>query len=288
MTGAPRYGQVLREYGVTPKKRLGQNFMIDPALLQGIARLMVPDQGKWAALEIGAGIGTLTGQIAARAAWVSAVEMDRDLIPAIQQTCAGIPNLTLIFGDALERDLTGADLRLEHPDAALLLCGNLPYYLTSEILYRALVPRAHWSRIAFVVQREVGERMAGPAGSRDFGRLSLWCQYRSRVSIQKRIGRGSFVPRPQVDSCLVVLELDREPPLSVEEEVLLDRLSRAAFSQRRKTLLNTLKEIVEDRDVLAGAMEVASVDPRQRPEDLGVVGFVRLARAIGAILAPTQ
>lgn len=284
MTGTPSYGQILREYGVTPKKRLGQNFMIDPALLQSIARLMVPDQGKWAALEIGAGIGTLSRQLAGRAESVTAVEMDRDLIPAIEKTCSGIENLEFVYGDALDCDLTGADLRREHPDADLILCGNLPYYATSEILYRALIPRSAWRRMAFVVQAEVGDRMAGPAGSRDFGRLSLWCQYRCRVTIPKRITRGSFVPRPTVDSCLVVMEVESGRHLSADEEDLLDRVSRAAFSQRRKTLLNTLRDLATDRESLLGAMDSAGIDPRLRAEDLGVDGFVRLTRALALVI----
>jgi len=284
MTAAPKYGQILREYGVAPKKRLGQHFMIDPALLQSIARLMVPDQGRWAALEIGAGIGTLTRQLAARAEWIYAIEMDRDLLPAVEKTCGDMPNVAWIWSDAMKHDLSGDEIRREHPGARLVLCGNLPYYLTSEILYTALVSRTWWSRMAFVVQEEVGERMAGPSGTKEFGRLSLWCQYRSRVSIDKRISRGSFVPRPDVGSCLVSLEVKPDFPLSVEEEKLLDRVSRSTFSQRRKTLLNALREVVPDRDALVSALAGAGVDPVQRPEDLGVDGFVRVVKAVQPVL----
>jgi len=258
--------------------------MIDPALLQVVARLMIPSEGQWAALEIGAGIGTLTRELAARAGWVYAIEMDRDLAPAVATTCAGIANLTWIWTDALDYDLSGSALSQERPDASLVLCGNLPYYLTSDILYNVLVERTRWSRISFVVQEEVGERMAGPPGTRDFGRLSLWCQYRSRVSIERRISRGSFVPRPNVGSCLVALEVKPSFPLSAEEERVLDVVSRAAFSKRRKTLLNGLRDIAVDRDALSSALTQSGIDPEERPEDLGVDGFVRLAKAVQPII----
>lgn len=284
MTSGPKYGQILSRYGVAPKKRLGQHFMIDPALLQVVARLMIPSEGQWAALEIGAGIGTLTRELAARAGWVYAIEMDRDLAPAVAKTCAGIANLTWIWTDALDYDLSGSALSQERPDASLVLCGNLPYYLTSDILYNVLVERTRWSRISFVVQEEVGERMAGPPGTRDFGRLSLWCQYRSRVSIERRISRGSFVPRPNVGSCLVALEVKPSFPLSAEEERVLDVVSRAAFSKRRKTLLNGLRDIAVDRDALSSALTQSGIDPEERPEDLGVDGFVRLAKAVQPVI----
>jgi 16S rRNA (adenine1518-N6/adenine1519-N6)-dimethyltransferase len=282
-----RYGQVLKDFGVTPKKRLGQHFMIDPALLQAVARLMVPDHGQWVAVEIGAGIGTLTRELATRAGKVYAVEMDRDLAPAIQRTCGGLSNLEVIWGDVLDCDLCGSTFRRENPGDRLVLCGNLPYYATSEILYSALVKRCSWDRIAFVVQEEVGERMASPAGTKDFGRLSLWCQYRARVSVAKRISRGSFVPRPDVGSCAVTLEVKSSFPLSPEEEDLLDRISRAVFSKRRKTLLNGLRELVPDRDVLASAIAGTGISAERRPEDLTVDDFVSLVKAVGPLCSGT-
>lgn len=285
MTSAPRYGQILRDYGITPKKRLGQHFMIDPALLQATARLMIPGDGQWVVLEIGAGIGTLTRELAARARRVYALEMDRDLAPAIEKTCGGIPNLQVIWKNALDYDLRGWTLRQENPDDRLLLCGNLPYYVTSEILYSALVKRCAWDRMAFVVQEEVGDRMAGPAGTRDFGRLSLWCQYRARVAVEKRISKGSFVPRPDVGSCLVTLDMREVFPMSPGEEDLLDRISRSVFSKRRKTLLNGLRELVPDRKALSGALAGAGIRADQRPEDLSAEDFVHLVRAVSPFCA---
>jgi len=278
MTG-PQYGKVLKEFGVLPKKRLGQHFMIDPALLRSIASLMLPEEGRYVVVEIGAGIGTLTRELAGRARRVYALEVDRDLAPALENTASLLPNVQIVWGDALEFDLTGASVAQDNAGEPLALCGNLPYYVTSEIMYSALVKRAKWSRMGFVVQEEVGDRMAAPPGSRNFGRLSLWCQYRARVSVEKRISKGSFVPRPDVGSCLVTLEVKSQFPLTPEEEALLDSISRAVFSQRRKTLQNGLKEILPDRETLLSALAAAGVDPLRRPEDLSVDDFVKLTKA---------
>jgi len=280
---SPSYGHVLRDLSIAPKKRLGQHFMIDPGLLQAVAKIMVPDGGPWVAFEIGAGIGTLTRELALRARRVYAVELDRSLAPAIQQTCGHLSNLHLIWGDTLDADLSGESLRRENPSDRLVLCGNLPYYVTSEVLYSALVKRCEWDRIAVVVQEEVGERIAGPSGTKDFGRLSLWCQYRARVAVEKRIPKGSFVPPPEVGSCVVVMDLKESFPLSSEEEVVLDRVTRAAFSRRRKTLQNGLKTLVPDRAALAQALSASGIDGQRRPEDLSVSDFVNLARCLAPL-----
>ena len=281
----PQYGQILREFGIFPKKRLGQHFMIDPALLRSVATLMIPDGGQFVAVEIGAGIGTLTRELAARARRVYALEMDRDLAPAIERTSEGLSNVQVIWGDALDFDLSGETVSKDNPGAPVILCGNLPYYVTSEIMYSALVKRAHWNRMAFVVQEEVGERMAVSPGSGDSGRLSLWCQYRARVAIEKRLSKGSFIPRPDVESCLVTLEIKRDFPLTVVEEALLDTISRAVFSKRRKTLQNGLRQVVPDRDVLTGLFEQAAIAPTRRPEELSVDEFIRLTKTL-ATAAP--
>lgn len=256
--------------------------MIDPALLRSIAMLMIPDEGRFVAVEIGAGIGTLTRELASRARRVYALEMDRDLSPAIEKTSAGLPNVDVVWGDALDFDLSGETVSRDNAGAPLILCGNLPYYITSEIMYSALVNRARWERMAFVVQEEVGERMAAPPGSRDSGRLSLWCHYRAVVAIEKRISKGSFIPRPDVESCLVTLEIKRDFPLAVPEEALLDAISRAVFSKRRKTLQNGLREVVPDRDTLASLLDDAGISPTRRPEELSVDEFIRLTKVIAA------
>ncbi|MGB4327216.1 MAG: 16S rRNA (adenine(1518)-N(6)/adenine(1519)-N(6))-dimethyltransferase RsmA [Bacillota bacterium] len=273
------YGQVMREHGVKLKKRFGQHFMLDPVLLANVASIMVPDHS-WVALEAGAGLGTLTKELCERAAWVYAVEIDTDLREAVAEVTASLTNLTWIWGDILALDLSGRTLRESHPESPLVLCGNLPYYVTSEVLYSALIPRSEWQKIAFVVQEEVGMRMAQPPGSRDFSRLSLWCQYRGKVTIERKIPKGAFVPAPEVDSCLVSIEIFDDFPLTEEEELVLDEISKRAFSQRRKTLLNTLSPVVGTKEKLLSISEISSIDLSKRPENLSIEDYVVLAKGL--------
>ena len=281
------YGQVMKQYGVRLKKRLGQHFMTDPGLLNTIASLAVPDKS-WVALEIGAGLGTLTRELCKRSKWVYALEIDRELEGPVSGTTHSLSNLTWIWGDALKFDLSGQSIREEHPESPLLMCGNLPYYITSEVLYSALVSRSVWSRLVFVVQEEVGRRMAELPGSRDFGRLSLWCQYRAKVKVEKKIPSGAFMPPPDVGSCLVSLEVFPEFPLTEEEEAVLDEISRKAFSQRRKTMLNSMSLLVEDKEKLLRIGDACSVDLSKRPEDITIAEYVTLAKALFPMISPAQ
>ncbi len=277
------YGQVMKEHGVRLKKRLGQHFLTDPGLLNTIASLAVPDKS-WVALEIGAGLGTLTRELCKRSKWVYALEIDRELEGPVSGTTHSLNNLTWIWADALKFDLSGQSIRREHPESPLLMCGNLPYYITSEVLYSALISRPVWSRLVFLVQEEVGRRMAELPGSRNFGRLSLWCQYRSKVKVEKKIASGAFMPPPDVGSCLVSLEVFPEFPLTDEEEMVLDEISRKAFSQRRKTMLNSMSLLVEDKDKLLRIGDACSVDLSKRPEDITIAEYVALAKALFPIV----
>ncbi len=253
--------------------------MTDPKLLRVIAQEMVP-QGRWIAVEIGPGIGTLTKELCSRAEWVYALEYDCDLEEASLEVLEDIPNITWVWGDALLYDLSGKTVKEKHPTHDLVLCGNLPYYITSQIMYTALVGRCHWSRMGFVVQEEVGHRMAASKDSSGFGRLSLWCQYRGRVRVVKRLPGGAFIPRPDVGSSLVTIDISREFPLSVPEEEFMDSLSRAAFSARRKTLLNGFSPLFRDKEKLSSIIASAGIDPNTRAQNLGVDGFVTLAKAL--------
>jgi len=280
------YGDIIREYRLRLKKRLGQHFMTDPRLLDAIASCAVPDE-TWVVLEIGAGIGTLTRVLCQKAHWVYALELDTSLKEPAEAVCRGLPNLTWIWGDALEYDLSGKKLAEDHPGHPLLVCGNLPYYVTSEVLYRTLIPRVLFRRMFYLVQEEVGERMRARPGTRDFGRLSLWCQYRAHVTLLKRIPKGAFVPPPEVVSCLVRLDMRPSFPLTPQEEKILDQISRAAFSKRRKTIANSLKDVFgpfkeEDSSLpsLPHFLQKVNLDPRKRAEDLSVDDYVLLAKAL--------
>lgn len=278
------YRQIMREHGVRLKKRLGQHFMTDPRLLQSIAETMVPDD-TWVAFEIGAGLGTLTRELCKRAKQVYALEIDQELEPAVSGITSDFTNLTWLWGDVLKADLSGRNIRESHPGAPLVLCGNLPYYVTSQVLYSALVTRPKWARLAFVVQDEVGRRMAEPPGSTEFGRLSLWCQYRARVQVERKIPRGAFLPPPKVDSCLVSLDVYPGFPLTGKQEKVLNQISRRVFSQRRKTILNSLSFFFPDKDLLRQLGNKYAIDLQKRPEDLTIDEYVTLAKVITPIMS---
>lgn len=278
------YSQIMREHGVRLKKRLGQHFMTDPGLLAAVAGTMVLGD-EWVAVEIGAGLGTLTRILCTRARQVCALEIDRELEPAVSDITGEFANLTWIWGDALKYDLSGQTLKETYPTAPLVLCGNLPYYVTSEIIYSAFTGRPAWNRLAFVVQDELGRRMAEPPGSRQFGRLSLWCQYRSRVKVERKIPRGAFLPPPKVDSCLVTMDVYSEFPLTVQEEQVLDEISRKAFSQRRKTVLNSILPLFESKGELLRLGDQYGLDFRKRPEDITIDEYITLARAAAPIIS---
>lgn len=284
----PSLGRLLGAAGIAPKKRLGQHFITDRNLLRKLAELMIPGPG-FSAVEVGAGAGTLTSELSKLALRVIAIEIDTRLKPVVEEmhfTSGG--NVSWIWGDVLQIDLEKlvSSTRSEG-ETSWVLCGNLPYYLTAELLYKVLIPRTSFSRLAFLVQKEVAERMAASPGGRDFGRLSLWCGYRGTVRIQRRVPRHVFSPPPRVDSCLVTLDFHRSFPLKPSEEQSLDEISRHAFAQRRKTIANALKEMFEEKKSLLSALEEAGISPDSRPEQIPLEAYIRLARLMSTLRVST-
>ncbi len=249
--------------------RLGQHFLFDPSILGRIADAAIgaPDE---TVLEIGPGRGTLTRALAARAAAVVAIEADRRLAAALPASCP--PNVRILSGDALEVPWPPADV----------VCGNIPYRITSPLIERALTPPRP-ARIVFLVQREVADRLAAAPGTRTWGALSAGVQLVATVERLFRVPAGAFRPRPRVDSALVRLT-PRAAPLvaSVEEERRVRRLIQAAFQRRRQQLARTLRETFgcprEEAERLVTAL---GVGPAARAEVLAPAQLVALARALG-------
>lgn len=284
----PPVRRLLTSAGISWKKRLGQHFITDRNLLRKIAELMVPAPD-FSAVEVGAGAGTLTLELSRVARRVIAVEIDERLKTVVEQMpLSEGGNVSWIWGDVLETDLekliSGAEGREE---TRWVLCGNLPYYLTSELLYKVLIPRTSFSRLAFLVQKEVADRMAASPGSRDFGRLSLWCSYRGTVKILRRVPRQVFSPPPTVDSCLVALDFHSSFALSPSEEESLDKISRHAFAQRRKTIANALKGMFDDKQILLNVLEEAGIASNSRPEQVPLEAYIQLARSSSPLLLST-
>jgi 16S rRNA (adenine1518-N6/adenine1519-N6)-dimethyltransferase len=255
---------LLRRWGLRLKKDLGQNFLADPAILSRIvaAADLTPED---TVLEIGAGLGTLTTQLARQAGRVVAVEVDRQLIPALEDALSGLENVTLVHGDILTLDLT----TLIGADRPYYVVANLPYYITSAVLRHVLEADHRPRRVVVTVQQEVAERITAQPG--DMSLLAVSVQFYGQPRQLFRIKPGSFYPAPAVASAVVRIDLHDAPPVPVDDAAAFFRVVRAGFSQRRKQLRNTLAAGLHlPPDEVAARLEQVGVDPRRRAETLSL------------------
>ncbi len=235
--------EVIQKHGFDFQKKFGQNFLIDAHVLDKIIAAAGITKDDFV-LEIGPGIGTMTQYLAEAAREVTAVEIDRNLIPILEETLAEYDNVTVINEDILKLDLERLS-REKNGGRPIRVVANLPYYITTPIimgLYESHVPV---SSITVMVQKEVAQRMQAGPGSKDYGALSLAVQYYASPYIAANVPPNCFMPRPNVGSAVIHLETYQNPPVSVKDEKLMFALIRASFNQRRKTLLNGLKNASE-------------------------------------------
>lgn len=234
---------VLQKYNFVFQKKFGQNFLIDTHVLDKIIR--AAEIGKDdCVLEIGPGIGTMTQYLACAAKKVIAVEIDRALIPILEDTLDGYDNVKIINEDVLKVDI-GKLAEKENGGKPLKVVANLPYYITTPIIMGLFENHVPLKSITVMVQKEVADRMQTGPGSKDYGALSLAVQYYAKPYIVANVPPNCFMPRPKVGSAVIRLERYEEPPVSVENERLMFRIIRASFNQRRKTLANGLKNSAE-------------------------------------------
>jgi 16S rRNA (adenine1518-N6/adenine1519-N6)-dimethyltransferase len=250
-----------------PRKRFGQNFLHDPGVIQRILQVVDPRPGE-RLVEIGPGRGAITTGLLKAAGRLDVVELDRDLVEPLAQLCRNLGQLSIHNTDALDFDLC----RL-YPSERLRLVGNLPYNLSTPLLFRFLAQADCISDMHFMLQREVVERIVAVPGSKIYGRLSVMAQICCEVKPLFRVGRGAFTPSPEVDSAFLRLTPHR-PPVPVRNPVFLSRLVAQSFSRRRKTLRNSMKGLVSE-----ALLRAQGLDPGQRAEELSVEAFVQLANA---------
>lgn len=272
---------IMQKYGITLKKSLGQNFLVDANVLANIVRIAELDQDK-GALEIGPGIGALTQQLAETAGRVVAVEIDQRLLPALRETLSPYDNVTVVHGDILKVDL-GA-LFAEHFSGvrSVSVVANLPYYVTTPILMALLEARLPLENIVVMVQKEVAERIAAKPGSKAYGSLSIAVQYYGEAEVAAIVPPSVFIPRPEVDSAVIRLRIREQPPVAAADEDFLFNVVQAAFAQRRKTILNNMQARFgkEHKDLILAAFAEASIDPARRGETLTLQEFCDLANAL--------
>lgn len=266
---------LLREHGLQPRKRLGQNFLLDPAALSRIVEAADLAAGD-AVVEVGAGVGNLTRLLAAEAGSVVAVELDDRLVEILREQVAGLTNVQVLHGDVLRIHDFG------FADRAYKVVGNLPYYITSAVLRHFLEDRPRPARLVVTVQREVAERIVAQPG--DMSLLAVSVQYYGRPRIAARVPAGSFYPSPQVDSAVVRIDVEAEPQVNLDEDVseaAFFRVVRAGFSQKRKTLRNSLSGgLGLDPGLVEYRLLEAGVDPRRRAETLTLPEWAAIARRL--------
>ena len=270
---------LLARYGFTFSKGLGQNFLINPTVCPRMAELggAAPGVGM---LEIGAGIGVLTAELARRADKVVCIEIDSRLLPILDETLAGFTNVRIVNDDVLKVDLS-ALLAAEFPGQKVAVCANLPYYITSPILMHLLESRLPLSSITVMVQKEAAARLTAEPGSREVGAISIALRYYCVPRVLFPVSRGSFLPSPDVDSTVIRLDILESPAVPVKDEALFFAGVRAAFSQRRKTLLNCIAGYFSlPKSRAAEILAAAGIPENIRAEQLPLDGFARLADAL--------
>lgn len=268
----------LKKHRITLTKKYGQNFISAPSLLERIASVC-DWQDDDVALEIGPGAGTLTRAIAAHADRMLAIEIDKRLAPLLEESLSGCDNVKLIFGDALKSDLDALVRDELNHDGDYKLVANLPYYITTPLIMHVLEDSRHVDELVIMVQKEVGERLCAKPGSRTYGAVTVMVQYLATASRAFDVGRRAFTPPPDVDSTILHLVPYKKRPIQAKDDAMMRRVVKAAFSQRRKTLRNSLASLGADKASIATALEKAGIDEQRRAESLSVAEFVALADA---------
>jgi 16S rRNA (adenine1518-N6/adenine1519-N6)-dimethyltransferase len=253
-----------------PRKRFGQHFLHDAAIIERMVAAIAPQTGD-TLVEIGPGLGALTLPLLRRAGRLHVVELDRDVIPHLEERCRDAGELIVHEADALRFDFAG----LAPPGGRLRVAGNLPYNISTPLIFHLLRAANVIRDMHFLLQKEVVDRLVASPGSGDYGRLSVMVQYRCRTEALFRVGPGAFRPPPRVDSAYVRLVPWEDLPHRAADEGLFAALVNQAFTQRRKTLRNAVRGFAD-----AALLESAGIDPGARPETLDVARFVSLANRI--------
>lgn len=277
---------LVKKHGFKFTKSLGQNFLIDDNIVDKIvAGAGIGPEDK--IIEVGPGIGTLTREMASRAQNLMAVEIDKNLIPILEDTLGDYDNVKIVNEDIIKADIRGLiDENLG--GGPVKLVANLPYYITTPIIMRFLEENINVTDIVVMVQKEVAERMNAQPGGKDFGALSVAVQYYCDTEIVAKVPRHLFVPQPNVDSIVIALRVRPERKYKVDDEDLYFKVVKAAFGQRRKTLLNSISSMGNlSKDQVKEALEEAGIDPKRRGETLSLDEFAILSNVIGNKLKET-
>ncbi|WP_316572786.1 16S rRNA (adenine(1518)-N(6)/adenine(1519)-N(6))-dimethyltransferase RsmA [Neobacillus sp. YIM B06451] len=274
---------ILEKYGFSFKKSLGQNFLIDTNILRKIVDA-AGINGETGAIEIGPGIGALTEQLAKASKKTVAFEIDQRLLPILEDTLSPYSNVKVIHSDFLKADAAAVIREEFDPGMDLVVAANLPYYVTTPIIMKILEEKLPVRAIVVMLQKEVADRISARPGSKDYGSLSIAVQYYTEAETVMVVPKTVFVPQPNVDSAVIRLNVRSEPAVSVSNEQFFFKITRAAFAQRRKTILNNLTSQLEGgkerKEGIIAALEKAGIEPSRRGETLSLEEFARLSEAL--------
>lgn len=264
----------LKKHNFSFNKGFGQNFIFDTNLLNAI----VTDSGANGknVLEIGCGAGTLTRQIALQASKVVGYEIDTNLKPILEENLHDLDNVQIVFDDIMKVDM--ADIE-SHFDGDYIVVANLPYYITTPIIFKFVEQATKLKSLSIMVQKEVGDRLTARAGSKEYGAISIALDYRANVTITRVVKRNMFVPQPNVDSCVVKIDFAKK--YDIYDQKLLDNLIRCAFQNRRKMFVKNIKTLLHiDEQIVLNAFESVGISPTVRGEALSTKEFVLLANIL--------
>lgn len=272
---------ILGRHGFTFSKSLGQNFLINPSVCPKMAEQSGAKKGV-GVIEVGPGIGVLTCQLAERADRVVAIELDKRLLPVLDETLAEYDNIRIINDDILKIDLKKL-IETELSGMEVVVCANLPYYITSPVIMKLLEDRLPINALTVMVQKEAAQRICAEVGSRQSGAVTVAVNYYAKPQILFGVSAGSFMPAPKVDSAVIRLDILKEPCVQVEDEELFFRVVKAAFSQRRKTLPNSLSAGLQiPKLTVTNALNRANVPVNYRAEQLTMEQLAKISNAIGS------
>lgn len=274
--------EILNKFGLTAQKRYGQNFLIDSNVLEKIVKSAGITKED-TVLEIGPGIGTLTQYLCEVAGKVIAVEIDRNMIPVLEYTLSDYDNITIINEDVLKLNIPEL-VKEQNNSKPVKVVANLPYYITTPIIMGLLEMDAPIESITVMIQKEVAQRMQEGPGSKDYGALSLAVQYYSQAEMKMIVKPNCFIPRPNVDSAVIRLDIYDNPPVQVKNRALMFRIIKGAFEQRRKTLMNSLSHssaYKTDKDKIEAALVEMGKNVNIRGEELTLEEFALLSDILG-------